>query len=66
MSFYFWKPVSGFSANPTAEEVTFGIDANNLTAIVTGKLHISMFNLFTICMSSCSLEKVYKASNFDF
>lgn len=30
------KGASGFSASSTAEEVTQGIDANGLTAIVTG------------------------------
>ncbi|OWM72054.1 hypothetical protein CDL15_Pgr017937 [Punica granatum] len=31
-----WKGPSGFSARSTAEEVTHGIDASGLTAIVTG------------------------------
>ncbi|OWM72049.1 hypothetical protein CDL15_Pgr017932 [Punica granatum] len=31
-----WKSPSGFSARSTAEEVTHGIDASGLTAIVTG------------------------------
>lgn len=29
---------SGFSSSSTAEEVTYGIDASGLTAIVTGHL----------------------------
>ncbi|KAJ8768525.1 hypothetical protein K2173_022624 [Erythroxylum novogranatense] len=31
-----WKGPSGFSASSTAEQVTYGIDGNGLTAIVTG------------------------------
>ncbi|KAL9675779.1 hypothetical protein QQ045_003985 [Rhodiola kirilowii] len=36
MWFFWGKYASGFSAYSTAEEVTLGIDATNLTAIVTG------------------------------
>jgi len=37
------KGVSGFSWNSTAEQVTHGIDATGLTAIVTGW---SIYTLF--------------------
>jgi hypothetical protein len=36
------KGVSGFSGSSTAEQVTHGIDATGLTAIVTG-LSLSLF-----------------------
>ncbi|KAK4486463.1 hypothetical protein RD792_009143 [Penstemon davidsonii] len=36
MWFFGWKGASGFSATSTAEQVTNGIDASGLTAIVTG------------------------------
>jgi retinol dehydrogenase-12 len=35
---------SGFGSASTAEQVTAGIDASNLTAIVTGQLSISFFS----------------------
>lgn len=34
------KGPSGFTKSSTAEEVTQGIDASGLTAIVTGKVHL--------------------------
>lgn len=45
------KGASGFSASSTAEEVTQGIDANGLTAIVTG---INSFFFFKLCLVTLS------------
>lgn len=41
---------SGFGSASTAEQVTEGIDAKNLTAIVTGKLHEYSSSLFLLCL----------------
>jgi len=46
---------SGFGSASTAEQVTEGIDASNLTAIITGSvtnlnLHIDHFHHLNLCM----------------
>ena len=50
------KEASGFSSSSTAEQVTHGIDATGLTAIVTGPLPITLsfffpvtFDFFMLC-----------------
>jgi len=40
------KGVSGFSGSSTAEQVTHGIDATGLTAIVTGLSSITLSSPF--------------------
>lgn len=37
---------SGFGSASTAEQVTEGVDASKLTAIITGLLTLSIFTLF--------------------
>lgn len=53
---------SGFGSASTAEQVTEGIDAKNLTAIVTGQLHFldlhaCSSSLFSFVPSMCLLIK---------
>lgn len=48
--------LSGFGSASTAEQVTDGIDASNLTVIITGlSLMASLANLFLFCCCSFKL-----------
>lgn len=46
---------SGFGSASTAEEVTAGVDASNITAIVTGRPSIAFF--FSSSFSMCSTQQ---------
>jgi len=52
---------SGFGSASTAEEVTAGVDATNLTAIVTG-LHLFLFLLSVQCSDAFSSGPQAQAS----
>lgn len=66
MWFFRRKGPSGFSSSSTAEEVTQGIDASGLTAIVTGKVHLLFLSskLISIYLFSSTLIMLFCAVYF--
>jgi acyl CoA:acetate/3-ketoacid CoA transferase alpha subunit len=66
MNWLFRKPgPSGFSYSSTAEEVTEGIDASGLTAVVTGSsLNSISVEFIYFLLSQKAIDLIIKCPNF--